>query len=193
MPIYDPAIARREREGKNPLGVSPPPYRLYGTLAVLVIGIATQIGLAFWRAGAHGVIAILTLDAVQLCILVPLGILACFFAAKLLQTSFGTIGSAILKLATLVVVADAISMLPLIFPFGLLLTFVVYVILLAWLFELEAADVFYFALIMWVVHAAGVSLSNLVTVAMDLPGQPDNNPFSDFWDYLVQQTKPDPK
>lgn len=155
--------------------------RIAAIWGLLFVSLLLYLAWGFWLAGGIGVAAVIWIVATRLLIAVPVGIATCFLTARLLKTSFGTLGFAIVKLATLVIVTDAVYRISfeILDPsFGSLLAFIacfflallVYFCLLAWLFDLDLIEAFYFAVIMAVIYSAVVALANHVLVWIDQAG-----------------------
>ena len=77
--------------------VDPMEVRIPG--ACLVVGLVLLLVYGFVKGGASGAGDILAAVAIELLLGVPLGVLACFIAAKVLGTDFGLLRTAIVKLA----------------------------------------------------------------------------------------------
>ena len=150
MSAGDPELRRHQESVENErsrLSSRDEKRNIRITWGLLLASLLLYITWGFWLARGIGAAAVL-LDIVRrLVIVIPAGVASCFVAAKLLKTSFGMLGTALLKLATLVVVSDAVhsisfemldqsfGTLPA-FIAGFLLTLIIYFWLLAWLFEL---------------------------------------------------------
>ncbi len=171
MPTDDPELKRRRGVDDELAQLSTKEHQDRRTAILCLLGASLVIYLAvwFWSAGEAGAAAAFFIILIRLCILVPIGLLSCFVGAKILKTSFGTLGSAALKLTTLFVVSDAVASLAGLFSEDTLFTVLIYVLtllislwLLAWLFHLEPLEVFYFALILLVVRWGALSLANQI-------------------------------
>ena len=116
------------------------------------IGVAIFVVYGFVHAGAEGAATVFTALSVNLTIGVVLGVIACFITAKLMDISFGSLNSAMFKLAAIFLFPTAVSML---FPWvavAWLVSFVLYFGLLTWLFELEGSEPIVCAVVIWVVR-----------------------------------------
>lgn len=117
-------------------------------LILLVFGVVIYVVAGVVGAGAAGAAIVLLGIAIQIVLGVALGIAGCFLAAKLLDTSYGPIDTACLKLAAVIVFPSAIAaFIPI---FGWLVALLIYWGLLAMLFDLEPFEVIATALIIWV-------------------------------------------
>ena len=130
--------------------------------ALLVIAIVLYVlyGLTVEESG--GIAFALQALLVTAIIGVPLGIIACFIVAKLLDAGFGDARTAALKLAAIFLFPGAIA---LFLPAGLdwLIAAALYLLLLLWLLELEggvelALLVLVIALVRWVATFAVTGL-----------------------------------
>jgi hypothetical protein len=70
---------------------------------LLVVGLVIYLAFGLVSGGPTGAAMVLLANAIELAVLVPLGIAACFIVAAILSTSFGSIGTASLKLAAIMV------------------------------------------------------------------------------------------
>ena len=171
MTFDDPELKRRQEveEDLARLSATEEQHHRRAIVSLLAVSLVIYLAVGFWGAGKAGAATAVSMIAIQLGLLVPIGLLSCFVGAKILKTSFGTLGSAALKLTTLFVVSDAVASLAGLFPvdnlltvFIYLLTPIIYLWLLAWLFDLELFEVFYFAIIIFVVRLGTLSLANQV-------------------------------
>ena len=131
-------------------------------VALLAVGLVLFAVAGLLLGGAVGAGVYLLMVAVQLVVGVPLGILACFITARILQGSFGYLNTAILKLAAIFVFCGAVAA---VVPYvGWLISLPVYWGLLAWLFELEVAEVVVLTIVLWVVRlfVAGLVVGPIV-------------------------------
>jgi hypothetical protein len=118
-----------------------------------LIGVALVIYVSFGFAiaGTAGVVVAVFWILLQALINVILGIAACFIAAFLLSTNFGTLKSACVKLAAITLFPAAAGLLVgLVSPIiGLLLIPVLFFGLLSSLFDLELYEVIVVSLSLW--------------------------------------------
>lgn len=131
-------------------------------LVLLLAGLGIYVSYGFYAAGPEGAVAVLMAVCTQLGLGVLLGILACMLTAKLMDISFGTLSHASLKLAAIFAFPSAVS---LYIPyFGFIVAFVLYIGLLAWLFELEGREVLVCAAVISVVRwLAGIMALAVLT------------------------------
>lgn len=184
MPADDPELRRHQESVESELSrlsSRDEKRNIRITWGLLFVSLLLYIAWGFWLAGGIGAAAVLWNIVRRLVIVIPVGIASCFLAAKLLKTSFGMLGTAILKLATLVVVSDAVHSISfemldqsfgalLAFITSFLLTLLIYFWLLAWLFELDLIEAFYFAIIMSVMYFAATALIDHVLVLLEQTG-----------------------
>ncbi len=179
MAFDDPELKRRQgvEDDLARLSAAEEQHHFRAIASLLAVSFAIYLAVGFWSAGDAGVSAAFFIIAIRLSILVPIGLLSCFVGARILKTSFGTLGSAALKLATLFVVSDAVASFAGLFSEDTVFTVLIYVLtllvslwLLAWLFHLEPLEVFYFALILLVVRWGTLSLANQVFDWLKLVG-----------------------
>lgn len=121
------------------------PYVLIG-LALVV-----YVGFGFTLAGPLGAVVTVLLLLLRASITTALGIGACFIAAELLSTNFGTLQSACVKLAAVALFPLAAGLLiSLVSPIlGGLSVVVLYLGLLQSFFDLELFELIAFVLILW--------------------------------------------
>ncbi len=171
MASDDPELKRRQEveEELAQLSARERQERGWAIWSLLAVSLLFYLAVGFWSSGEAGAWTACFVIVIRLIILVPIGLLSCFVGAMILKTSFGTLGSASLKLTTLFVVSDAVASFAGLFSEDNLLTVLIYVLtllislwLLAWLFKLEPLEVFYFAIIMTVVRWGTLSLANQV-------------------------------
>ena len=138
--------------------------------ALLVVGLMLALSGIFVHEGAAGVRGLVIVVAVNLAVTVPITIAAMHIAAALLGTSFGTLGTAILKLAAInvlylgIVLTGALVGVPLI---GLIVGVVVSWVLFSFLFDLAWYETLISLLIIGVIHfIAGRFLEAVVISAL---------------------------
>ncbi len=126
--------------------------------------------------GIHGFIAhgfgngvlFLIIMLVALSIHVGLGLVACLTIAKVMGSSFGLLGHAIIKLAGIIAATAALDVL---LPSGMgIVSLTIYLALLFFLFELEWAEVIGFALALWVLKIGVVIAIGSVLASMFAAG-----------------------
>lgn len=122
-------------------------YKVPGAL----IGVSMLIYGAFfyWHLGGEGLVvgSLIMISATIIEVILALG--ACFITAKLLGTSFGNLGSAIVKLTAIVLFPSAVG---LILPGGWIWTIIFYLGLLYALFDLDGWEPIYFAVILYAIE-----------------------------------------
>jgi hypothetical protein len=90
------------------------PTRVFGPsverlpVVLAIAGIAIIVGSALLVGGARGVLASLVIEAVVLLVTVPLTLLIVFGIARATGTYFGTLGQAIVRLASFLVASQAL-------------------------------------------------------------------------------------
>lgn len=118
-----------------------------------LIGIALVIfvGFGFFTAGPAGVVVFVLLLLLQALITSVLGVGACFVAAQILSTNFGTPKSAFVKLAAIAMFPAAAGLLVgLVSPIlGVVVLIVLFFGLLKSLFDLEFFELIVFVLVLW--------------------------------------------
>ena len=117
-------------------------------LVLLVLGSALLWWVGLSGAGVAGAVVVLVAYGLYAVISVIAGIAAAYATASLINASFGLLHSAVLRLAGIIVFTAAISVA---IPYGGLLSLLVYIGLLFWLFELEPFEILVFTIILWVV------------------------------------------
>ena len=104
---------------------------------LLVIGFVIQILAIHSGTDSPGIgivlLAVLILIVLRLALAIP----ACYLAAKILDTGFGYLSTAILKLAAIIVLSGAVGMLIRIPLYNWIVFMVTCSVLSMWLFELE--------------------------------------------------------
>lgn len=125
-------------------------------LILLVVGLVLYFGYGLAFAGPAGAAVLLMAAGIQLVFGIVVAIPACFLAASLLGTSYGSVGTATLKLAAIIIFPTAASLL--IPIFGWLVALMLYWFLIGFLFDLEPMEVIYTALIIWGVRLVATSL-----------------------------------
>ena len=118
--------------------------------ALLAAALLAFVGFGFYAAGPGGALVVMTTVGVSLALATGLGIVACFMAAKILGTSYGPLGTGVLKLAAIIAFSSAVS---LFIPYvGWLASLLLYYGLLSWLFDLDAIETIVTALVIWAVR-----------------------------------------
>lgn len=138
-------------------------------LVLLVLGFVALGGYGISAAGAGGAAMILLIYGIYAIISVVAGVAAAFITASILGASFGLFGSAVLRLAGIIVFTSAIAVA---IPFGGLLSLIVYIGLLMWLFELDPMEVLVFTIILWLMRfVVGFLLAAMLIAALGtVPG-----------------------
>jgi hypothetical protein len=124
---------------------------------LLVSGLAIYLAFGLLSGGPTGAAMVLLANAIELAVLVPLGIAACFIVAAILSTSFGSIGTASLKLAAIMVFPTSMLLFLalLIGPiFSILIAIPLYWYLIGVLFDLEPFEVIVTVIVIWLVRIA---------------------------------------
>ncbi len=118
-------------------------------VALTVVGFALLLARAYVDPQGAGMLTAFINLVIATAVGVALGIGACFLAARVLDTSFGFLSSAIYKLTGTFTftagVAGAVGG-----PWGWFLSLPIYFGLLSWLFELDMLETIVFTLILWV-------------------------------------------
>lgn len=124
--------------------------------ALLIAGVAIVLGNTLIHHGPIDAIAAFGWLAIAMIIGVGLMAVACLITAKLLGTSFGDLGAALLKLAAIFVLPTAVAgLLP---PWwSSLISTALYFALLLWLFDLEVYEAAVFTLVMILIRWAIVA------------------------------------
>jgi hypothetical protein len=136
------------------------------TIPTILLGIALAVflGYGFYAAGVSGAGVVLIVVGIQVIIGVILGIIACVITARLMDISFGRLGTASLKLAAIFAFPAAVS---LFIPFiGWLVALILYFILLTWLFDLEGREATVCAIVIWVVRMFAFYVGGLLLASM---------------------------
>ncbi len=94
------------------------------------------------------------------------GIIALYIAAAVLQIDFGNIGTAVLKLAAVFSAPAAAGALVPIEIVDWLVSIVLYWVLLAWLFSLEARDLFISVVILFLVRLVAGVVAGMILVGV---------------------------
>ncbi len=124
-------------------------------IAILASSLLVFAVTGFLAEGAQGAIATLAVVGIGLALNIVFGIIALYIAAALLQIEFGDFGTAVLKLAAVFSAPAAAGALVPIEIVGWLFSIVLYWVLLAWLFSLEARDLFVSVVILFLVRLVG--------------------------------------
>jgi len=168
-PVHDPRysssrwekIAEKEREesaraARNEWVI---PFAIAAVAGIVVFSIA------FAAAGPEGPAIVLISRGIEL----VLGILGLWICATLWLGGVGPLGLAILRLAACYFTYDAIQMIGALFEIPVipwLIAVVVYISMLAWLFEIEWTDAFILAIVTGLIKVlAGVALAVLLISA----------------------------
>lgn len=151
MPTYDAAkdTASDATEFKIPV-------------ALLIAALAIIFGYALVIAGPSIAKAVILMQVIGLAIMIPLGILACFITAKVLSIEFGPIRSASAKLAAIFTFPSAVALLIPWGPVAWLVSVLLYLGLLAWLFDMEGWDPLICAIVIWLVRIAATIIAGVV-------------------------------
>lgn len=131
-------------------------------LGLLVVGIAVMVFAAFQDAGTRGAVEVMAVIGTYIAVLVSLGIVALFIVAKVLDASFGPASIAALKLAAVFIFPAAIGLL---LPEGLgwVVALVLYLALLAWLFELDGTELIVCVVVIGIVRwVAGIAMATMI-------------------------------
>ncbi|MAE65183.1 MAG: hypothetical protein CMJ18_13005 [Phycisphaeraceae bacterium] len=132
-------------------------------LAMLLAGIAVLFVRALVTEGSGGVAMALLGIGAEIVIGVPLAIVACFAAARVLDTDFGLLHTAVLKLAAAFIFPAAVAG---IIPIGLLawiVSLILYLGMLEKFFRLEPTELIVCAILIFLVRIlAGVVVAMLV-------------------------------
>lgn len=138
---------------------------LRAPLALLAIGLLVPGVVAFVQGGASGWLTTMIAYEVALLITVILGIVALFVAAALFSLSFGDARSAAIKLAAVFSFPGAIAMLVPLPLLALGVALVLYVGLLAWLFELDFREAAISIVVIMVVRFVGALVAGVLFAA----------------------------
>lgn len=173
MPIEDPSFAarRREVEAKEAAAAERGGRMEYvKPLVMLVVGAGVVMGITAVNNGTEevGGALLAALYPVGLAIELVFGVVGLIIACRLWIGGAGPVGLAILRLAGIYAVTDVVAILSEGLMFlSWLIQAVVYVCLLAWLFELEVSESIILALITWILKvAAGFMLVILLSSSM---------------------------
>jgi hypothetical protein len=104
---------------------------------------------AFADIGGRGAMFVLGIVMVIIAVNVVLGIVAAYVVVSLTGASFGEMRTAVVKLAGIITLSSALSM---VIPFGGLLVLFIYLGLLIWMFEIEFGEAIIFAIVLAVVR-----------------------------------------
>ncbi len=136
------------------------PIAILGS-SLLVFAVA-----GFFVGGAQGATATLAAVGIGLAFNIVFGIIALYIAAAVLQIEFGNFGTAVLKLAAVFSAPAAVGALVPIEIVDLLVSIVLYWVLLAWLFSLEARDLFISVVILFLVRLVGGVVTATILVGL---------------------------
>jgi hypothetical protein len=119
-------------------------------VALIVVGALALLLDAYRDVEASHLLRYILLLGIGTVIEVALGVVACYVTARLMDTSFGYLGSATLKLAGILTFTSGVSALT--GMLGWLLAILAYLGLLMWLFDLDALEAIVYAFVLWVVR-----------------------------------------
>ncbi len=136
------------------------PIAILGS-SLLVFAVA-----GFFVGGAEGAGATLAVVGIGLAFNIVFGIIALYTAAAVLQIDFGNIGTAVLKLAAVFSAPAAAGTLVPIEFIDWLVSIVLYWVLLAWLFSLEARDLFISVVILFLVRLVAGVVAGMILVGV---------------------------
>jgi len=123
-------------------------------LILIAVSLVIFVGFGFYLGGATGALITIVLFLVAALIQVVLGVAACYLVAALLDTSFGELKEACVKLAAITVFPSAVALV-----LGPVSPFLAYLVvvglffgLLMSLFELEFGESLIFVVVLWAVQ-----------------------------------------
>lgn len=119
--------------------------------ALIGVGLVLYTVAGFVRFRAKGPAPVLAVVAVGCVVGVALMLAAAFITAKITGTSFGELGSAVLKLAAIYLFPSAVGLFVPGIVGGLVASVIAFVLLM-WLFELELPYAIIFTIVTWVVN-----------------------------------------
>lgn len=135
-------------------------------VALLIAGLAIIFGYALVVAGPSLAKAVILMQVIGLAIMIPLGIVACYITAKLLSIDFGDVRSASAKLAAIFTFPSAVALLIPWGPVAWLVSVLLYLGLLTWLFDMEGWDPLICAIVIWLVRIAATIIAGVVLSSM---------------------------
>lgn len=120
-------------------------------LALLLIGVVVFVGYGLFLGEASPSQTLLTLGIITT-VQVIIGIIGCYIVASMMSIGFGTLGTASLKLAAVMVFPDAMSLLVPIPFVNWIVALVLYFSLLAWLFSLDVTETFVLVVVLFIIR-----------------------------------------
>ena len=128
----------------------------YAPIAMLAIGVAVFLAGGWYLEGVTSIPIFMIATSIALAIQVAVMLLACVLTSKLLSVSFGSLGTAILKLGAIYVFPSAVSVvIGMVLGLGFVgwgVSLIIYFSLISWLFDLDLGETFIFVVIMFFVR-----------------------------------------
>lgn len=119
---------------------------------LLGIGVIIQVIAGFVGGGGTGAAAVLLAVVIIIALRLALALPACYLTAKIMNTGFGYLSTAILKLAAIAVFPSAVSMLIPIPVINWLIAVAIYFGLIMWLFQVEFFEAFILTVVIWLMN-----------------------------------------
>jgi hypothetical protein len=155
-------IAMIDEEVISDTESDPKDYLIPGVL--LSIGILIFLAWSVILGGLTGLAVMAVYLPIRLVVQVVVGVIACFFTARIMGTSFGYLKTAIIKLAAIFVFpAAATFFIPWV---GWILALLLYWKLIEWLFELEAMETIVLAIVIWFVNIGAMFFILVLRIPM---------------------------